>query len=439
MGRRRWLDEGAVAAAIEAVVGGVSMADAAAAVGISVQSLRSRFKESGRVRRRWAKHGPKGRPEHVVRAALELVRHGSLIKDAAAAVAMPASTLAQRVRAHGVVMGQARTRRPNDLSAGERDEILVGIERGESDADIAKGLGRHRSTIWREISRNGGRAAYRPAAADMRADDMASRPRPRWFEERRWLWEMVVSWMRTETWSPEAVARRLREGHPGEPEWWVSHEAIYQALYLQARGELRKELLRCLRSGRVRRKPQSRVHRSGSKIVGMVNISQRPAEVAERAVPGHWEGDLIIGEGGHSAVATLVERTSRYGMLIKVESKNAEHVAARLAEHIVTLPRHLVRSLTWDQGNEMAAHAALSIATGIPVYFADPHAPWQRPSNENWNGHARYFLPKGTDLSPHSQDDLDTYARKINGRPREILEWKTAAEVFEQLVVANTG
>jgi transposase len=193
-----------VAVAIEAVVGGASMKEAAAAAGISKGSLLARFKESGRNRRRWAKHGRKGPPEDVVRAALELVRHGAFIKDAAAAVGMPASTLSGRVRAHGVVMGQARQRRPNDLIADERDEILLGIERGESDAEIAKRLGKHRSTIWREVNRNGGRAAYRPAAADARADDMASRPRPRWFEERRWLWELVVSWMRTETWSPAA-------------------------------------------------------------------------------------------------------------------------------------------------------------------------------------------------------------------------------------------
>jgi IS30 family transposase len=439
VGRGRWLDEGAVAAAIEAVVGGATLAEAAAAANISKRSLQVRFEESGRTRRRVPKSGRKGRPDHVVRAGLELVRRGAFIKDAAAAVGMPASTLAGRVRAHGVVMGQARKRRPSDLRADERDEIVLGIERGESDAEIGTRLGRHRATIWRQIKRNGGRRAYRPASADARADDMASRPRPRWFEERPWLWELVVAWMLAETWSPQAVARRLRQAHSEEPEWWVSHEAIYQALYLQARGELRKELLRCLRTGRVRRKPQGRAHRSEAKILGMVNISERPAEAAERAVPGHWEGDLIIGEGGHSAVATLVERTSRYGMLIKLESKNAEHVAVRLAEHIVTLPRHLVRSLTWDQGTEMAAHVALSIAAGVSVYFADPHAPWQRPSNENWNGHARYFLPKGTDLSVHSQEDLDTYARKINGRPREILEWKTAAEVFEQLVVADTG
>ena len=403
MGGKRWLDEAAVAAAIEAVVGGAVMRDAAAAAGISTRSLHHRFKESGRVRRRWPKPGRKGSSEEEVRAAIELVRHGAFIKDAAAAVGMPASTLGRHVAAHGVAMGQARKRRPADLSPDERDEILLGIERGESDAEIGERLGRHRATIWREIGRNGGRGAYRPASAEARADDEAARHRRRWFEERPWLWELVVSWMLTETWSPESVARRLRETHPDEPEWWVSHEAIHQALYLQARGELRKELLRCLRSGRVRRKAQGRAHRSEAKIVGMVNISERPAEATDRAVPGHWEGDLIIGEGGHSAVATLVERISRYGLLIKLESKNAEHVAARLAEYIVTLPTHLVRSLTWDQGTEMAAHAALSIATGLPVYFADPHSPWQRPSNENWNGHARYFLPKGTDLSVHSQ------------------------------------
>jgi IS30 family transposase len=434
VGRRRWLDEAVVAAAIEAVVHGASLRDAAAAAGISWRSVQDRFKESGLVRRVPPQRGRPGPPPVVVRAGLEMVAAGALIKDAAAAVGISASTLRDHVHRHGVVMVRPHKPRPDALTLSEREEIRVGIENNDNDSVIAKRLGRHRGTIGREIARNGGRDAYRAWSADQRAGDEARRDKQRWFETRPWLWEHVVALMRHDTWSPQAIAQWLKHAHPGESEWWVSHEAIYQAVYLQARGGLRKELLACLRSGRVRRKPQGRAARNNSKIVGLVNISERPAEADDRAVPGHWEGDLIIGENSRSAVATLVERTSRYGMLIKLESKNAEHVAARLSEHITTLPAHLVRSLTWDRGTELADHATFSVVTGATVYFADPHSPWQRPSNENWNGLARYFLPKSTDLSIHSQDDLDTYARKINGRPREIHNWKTAAEVFNELV-----
>jgi len=325
---------------------------------------------------------------------------------------------------------------PGRLTLDEREDIGAGLVEGMSLAGIARRLGRTTSTISREVQVNGGREAYRPSKAHRGAYDRARRPKPRRLDSP--VLEGVVIEGLEQWWSPEQIARRLRVEHPDDPMMWVSHETIYQSIYVQGRGELRRELARCLRTGRAERRPQGRLERRGQ-IPGAVSISERPAEAEDRAVPGHWEGDLIVGKDSRSAIATLVERTTRYVILAKVDDQTAATVRDAITAQITRLPDHLRRSLTWDRGKEMSQHAQFSVDTGIDVYFCDPHSPWQRGSNENTNGLLRQYFPKGTDLSVHSQDDLDAAAHSLNNRPRETLGWYKPSEKLTELLVAHTG
>jgi IS30 family transposase len=248
---------------------------------------------------------------------------------------------------------------------------------------------------------------------------------------------LVTEWLE-EWWSPEEIARRLRLEFPDDPMMWVSHETIYQSLFVQGRGELRRELHRCLRTGRAQRRPRSRLERRGH-IPDMVMISERPAEIEDRAVPGHWEGDLIIGQNNRSAVGTLVERASRFLLLLHLpDGREADKVNDAMKNAIAGLPEELVRSITWDQGREMSSHSTFTIDTGIQVYFCDPHSPWQRGSNENTNGLVRQYMPKGTDLSAHSAEDLARIARSLNNRPRKTLGFMKPSEKLTE-ILALTG
>jgi IS30 family transposase len=323
------------------------------------------------------------------------------------------------------------------LCAEERETISREPSRKSSIRSIGKLLGRHHSTIAREIERNGGVTAYWALVAQERYEFCKARPKERKLVASSRLHDAVNEGLE-QKWSPEQISARLDEEYPDDPEMKVSHETIYQTLYLQAKGELRTELKLALRQGRARRAPRSRAALSRGKIPDMVNISERPAEADDRAVPGFWEGDLIIGKGGKSQIATLVERTSRFTMLVRIPyDRTAERVAALLAKKMETLPEFLRNSVTWDQGKEMARHAEFTVRTGLPVYFCDPHSPWQRGSNENINGLLRQYFPKGTDLSLHTQEELDRVAAELNGRPRKTLDWQKPIEVFDKLIAEH--
>ena len=348
------------------------------------------------------------------------------------------SSIQRILRETGGIRPRQRRRSCLALTLAEREEISRGVVAGHSIRSIAASLCRAPSTVSREIRRNGSRRRYRANKADQYAWDRAHRPKACKLVENRALARVVANKLRLE-WSPEQIAGWLKRTYPDDENFQVSHETIYRSLYIQTRGALKKELQRHLRRKRVMRRSRHKSLKDEGlgQISDMVSISKRPAAVEDRAVPGHWEGDLIFGTQG-SQIATLVERHTRYVMLAKVNGKDTETVITALIKQAHKLPAELYKSLTWDRGKEMADHKRFTLATDITVYFCDPQNPWQRGSNENTNGLLRQYFPKGTDLSLHSQAKLNAVARRLNERPRKTLDYETPAERFNQCV-ASTG
>ncbi len=366
-------------------------------------------------------------------AVRRLISAGCSFEEAAATVRCSTKTVQRLLNTVGGMPPRHATRSARQLSLAEREEVSRGLEAGASYRTIARRLGRAPSTVCREVNGNGGPWRYRACRADQAADTKARRPRATKF--RRWprLRAQVEALLHAR-WSPQQISARLRVDYPHDLTMRVSHETIYRALFVQSRGALRKELTACLRSGRTRRRPHGRKD-PGGYIRDLVLIADRPAEIEDRAVPGHWEGDLLLGARGQSAIATLVERQTRYVMLLAVgRDKTSRHVCALIAKKIRTLPQHLAVSLTWDRGKEMAGHRQFSIATGVQVYFCDPHSPWQRGTNENTNGLLRQYFPRGTDLSGHSQRQLNQVAHMLNNRPRQTLGWMKPSEKLAALL-----
>jgi IS30 family transposase len=398
-----------------------------------------------------------------------LIKEGVSSEDAAVAVGVSMTAGTRWFREAGGMSPLSLVPPPQRglrLNLAEREEIAAGVAANLAIREIARQLGRAPSTIMREIDRNSARGAryrrrerpgadprgrcgptrYRAGRAQRHAEGRARRPKPAKLAGNPALREHVQTRLNHKH-SPEQIARRLPVEFPDQPEMRVSHEAIYQALYVQGRGALRRELAACLRTGRALRKPRRRAEARATRIRDMVMISERPAEVEDRAVPGHWEGDLIIGEDGASAIGTLVERSTRFVALLHLPGRHgAVEVEAAMALAMSRLPALLRKSLTWDQGIEMANHAAIARTTGLDIYFCDPHSPWQRGSNENANGLLRQYFPKGTDLSIYPADYLDYVAAQLNSRPRKTLNWRTPAEALQELLsqpkppgVAMTG
>lgn len=348
------------------------------------------------------------------------------------ALAVPLDSVYSVVKKHGGLAPRERTRATRSLSLAEREEISRSLASGDSMRCVARRLGRAPSTISREIRRHGGVPRYRATEADKQAWNRARRPKRCRLALNPALRRVVAEKLRSD-WSPQQISKWLVMTYPSDAEMQISHETIYRTLYVQARGALKKELTAHLRRQRgMRHSRKSEVGHQGQ-IIGAVSISQRPPQVEDRAVPGHWEGDLLAGNK-RSNIVTLVERKSRYAMLIRLRARDSESVVNALIRRVQHLPRGLMRSLTWDRGLEMANHRNFTVATDVQVYFCEPRSPWQRGSNENTNGLLRQYFPKGMDLSNVTQRQLDTVANKLNTRPRETLDWKTPAQVLAATV-----
>jgi len=374
------------------------------------------------------------------RRVMRLVAAGGSYEEVRAEIGVSLRVISRIVHEAGGIPPRPEAPAGSRLSLADREEIRVGLDRQENQAVIAARIGFSESTVSREISRNGGPVHYRAWRAQADTSARMARPKQAKLAINERLCAHVEQCLGERFWSPRQISVRLQSEFPDDPMMRVSHETIYQSLYVQGRGALRKELAACLRTGRAIRKPHDRGEKRG-KIPGMVPISERPAEADDRAVPGHWEGDLIIGKNNKSAVGTLVERSTRFVLLLHLPGVHgAVEVREAMIAAIKTLPTVLhPKSITWDQGTEMSQHAKFTIDAGIDIYFCDPHSPWQRGSNENTNGLLRQFMPKATDLTQHNPADLAHYADLLNGRPRQTLDWMTPYEKLNELILASTA
>ena len=364
-------------------------------------------------------------------------RQGEHLTEISRSLGYHATSLGKSIAARGGFAPPVRRRAARSLSLVEREEISRGLSQGSSLRQIAQGLDRAPSTVSREVRRHGGKAQYRATRADRRAWDAARRPKRCRLAQCARL-RVVVSRKLCRQWSPQQIAAWLVERYPRDQSMRVSHETIYRTLFIQARGALKQQLLMHLRTGRSMRRPLPSLlrKRQHARIPDAISIRERPAEAEDRAVPGHWEGDLLVGKA-QTQIATLVERHSRYVALVRVPRKDTATVIGALKRQILKLPAHLRKSLTWDRGLELAAHREFTIATDVKVYFCDPRSPWQRGSNENTNGLLRQYLPKTADLSQYTQAQLNRIADRLNERPRQTLGWKSPARALRECVAST--